>query len=332
MKTLSELAAEYDTLEQQAVNECKRALKKYPHPWGASTSEYQKAIAPAARAINESLLQTFAFQEKGGPPHFSRENVWVWGGPTPNWGGSMEPDTALKGAEYFGAENVVYVYGPTDEDSIRLHRGCKKLLCQLSSINRSPGAQMESDTENAENLSRLSLKYNNIKGGLIDDLILSMGVRICRNELNKIYDNLKKHNPELRMYSVVYALDLDTGLDRIKLAAPFIDCVNLWINHIFLLRDLDMIIDKCNKIFPGKEIMLGLFIYDYGLLDCCTTPDILLFQLNRARKYLAEGKIHDLVIFGDREIGKCPAGSLAVKKYLAAEFNYWKKESRNSKK
>ena len=90
-------------------------------------------------------------------------NLWVWGGPTPYWGGSMADDTLVRGAKYFDAKNAVYVYGPTNDKMMQLHSGFKRILCQVNSQCRTPGAQgTMNDESNAEALSRLSLKYPNI--------------------------------------------------------------------------------------------------------------------------------------------------------------------------
>ena len=40
----------------------------------------------------------------------------------------------------------------------------------------------------------------------------------------------------------------------------------------------------------------------------------------KARKYLSEGKLNDIVILGDREIAKWPANAKAIKKFLKSQF------------
>ena len=74
----------------------------------------------AHKQLMKSITDCFKLMDKKGPSHFSRENTWIWGGPTPYWGGSDKPDCAVDGAEYFGLENIVYMYGPTDENAIKL--------------------------------------------------------------------------------------------------------------------------------------------------------------------------------------------------------------------
>ena len=59
--------------------------------------------------------------------------------------------------------------------------------------------------------------------------------------------------------------------------------------------------------------MMGVFMHDYGASDLGMPTEMLEFQLHKARKYLSEGKINDIVILGDREIAQWPANAKAIK-------------------
>jgi hypothetical protein len=230
----------------------------------------------------------------------------------------MDMDTAFKGAEYFGFDNIVYLHGPVNDEAMKIHSGSKKLLCALSEIGRTPGAQPESDVETAENLSRFSLTYKNIKGGMIDDIVGAYGKRYSYRDIEAISRALKKHNKDLKLYSVVYANELDC--EGTKIFQPLIDCVNLWFWCKSELIDMDLAVEKCQSVFPGKEIMMGVFMHDYGLSDLGNNPEIVEFQLEKARTLLAAGKINDIVILGDREIAKYPDTAKLIKKFFASEF------------
>lgn len=313
--------AELDTERKRLAAEILRMnteVCRGKHDGGYPSKEFADLMTPASKALDKCLKAIVAELAKRGPDAFSKENVWLWGGPTPKWGGTMDKDTSVKGAEYFGLDNVVYVYGAINEETMAIHKKCKKLLCQLTQINRSPDAQSESNVENAERLSRLSLKYPNIKGGIIDDLTGNYGYNISRAEVKNIYDALKKHNSGLKLYAVVYAHELDG--DAVKILAPYIDCVNLWVWSKDELTDLDLTVEKCRAVLPGKEIMMGIFMHDYGASDLGMPSELLEFQLHKARQYLAEGKINDLVILGDREIAKWPVAAGVIKKFLNSQF------------
>ena len=281
------------------------------------------SLLKAHEQLMKSISASFKLMDKKGPSHFSRENTWIWGGPTPFWGGSDKPDCAVDGAEWFDLENIIYMYGPTDEQAIALHKSAKKLICQLSSINRSPGVVCGSDAETAELLSELSLKYPNIKGGMIDDLVGNYGRNLSLKEVKTIYSNLKKHNESLKLYSVVYTHELNSPF--LSVIEPYVDAVNLWVGLNYQLPSLDLDIEKCRAAFPGKEIMLGIFIYDYFASANPNSFEFLDIELKRARKYLEEGKIHDIVLMGDREVTKCPAECEFVRDFFQKEFQFKRK-------
>ena len=282
--------------------------------------EYFRQLAPEynafAEKVREILAETPEF-DRGIP--ITEENLWLWGGPTPQWGGSMQPDTLVRNAKYYNASNGVYVYGRTSEEMIALHSGMKKLLAMVTTTCRAPGQQPETDAECAEKLSLLSLKYPNIKGGMMDDMT-SGSLSVTPEKIEQVATvskNLKKHNPALELFGVVYCHEL--GKKDFTGIQPYLDGVNLWHWYQEELLDLEKNVDLCRANFPGKKILMGLFLHDYGTADAGALPELLLHQLSHARAFLAEGKINGLVILGDREIMKWPEQAAAVKGFLAGK-------------
>ncbi len=281
---------------------------------------YFECIAPAYKEFEAVVRQELAAR-----PAFRRgraigeDDLWLWGGPTPEWGGSMDPDTLTKTASYFGARNGVYVYGPVNEEMIARHAAMKRLLVMVNKECRAPGQQPESNEECAENLSRLSLKYPNIVGGIMDDMT-SHATTISPEKLAEVAGvsaGLKKHNPALELYGVVYREEL--GVKDFSPLLPYLDGVNFWFWHQQELLDVAEGVELCHKNFPGKKILLGLFIHDYGMAEAGTVTELLLHELKAARQMLADGLINGLVILGDREILKWPEQAAAVKGFLAAQ-------------
>ena len=308
----AELAAEAEKLAGKAYK-----YSKFGQPVPAEIEEQCRE--------NNRLLEKLVFEiqrelDKPGSAHFSRENTWLWGGPTPYWGGSTKPDCAMDGARWFGFQNVVYVYGPVDEEAIALHSSARRLLCQLSEVSRSPGASRGTDAETAERLSKLSLQYQNIEGGIIDDLVGHYGRDLSLEGIAEIRNALKSHNDRLKLYSVVYASELESP--KIKEIEPYVDAVNLWLGYKSQLNEMDYAIEKCRLVFPGKKIMLGVFLFDYFATQAPNTVDFLSFQLEKARGYLAQGKISDIVILGDREIEKVPDEARFTRDFFQREFSF----------
>ena len=135
-------------------------------------------------------------------------------------------------------------------------------------------------------------------------------------QVSSVCRNLKKHNPALELFGVVYCHEL--GKKDFSGIQPYLDGVNLWHWYQEELLDLEKNVELCRKNFPGKKILMGLFLHDYGTADAGTLPELLLHQLKGARKLLAENKIHGLVILGDREILKWPEQAAVVKGFLSA--------------
>ncbi len=279
--------------------------------------EWAGYLNPENEELDKILLEILAGAPKPDPAKMAKltgENLWVWGGPTPFWGGSMADDALVKGADYYGAQNVVYVYGPTDDKMMSMHSKYKRMICQINSNCRTPGAQGSfTDEENAEYLSKLSLKYPNIVGAMCDDVATNYCKIALPEPFEARYRGLKKYNDKLKMYGVIYAHELEKDFSLIQ---DYIDVVNLWFWHKDYILEHDEYVAKCRDAFPNKPIILGIFLHEYGRADCGNVIELLKYQLDRAREYIAQGFVEGVIILGDREIKKWPAVAEAVKEYL----------------
>lgn len=280
-------------------------------------TDYITAIAPARNefiALADSIIAENHHPDRSCLPKITPDKLWVWGGPTPEWGGSMADDTLVRGAAYFNSENGVYVYGSTDPKMLGIHSNFKKLLCQVNSNCRTAGAQGNlNDESNAELLSKLSLDFPNVKGAMCDDMFVHSRRCCLPDKFKRCYDGLKKYNDRLKMYGVVYTHELEKDFSLIQ---PYIDVVNLWIWNMDDILDYDNAVNKCMEQFPGKKILQGIFLHDYGFANSGVPANLLIYQLDKVREYMAAGVVEGVVILGDREIAKWPESASAVKNYL----------------
>ena len=285
---------------------------------GKVDTEWVKDIEPENSALDAVILELLHGAPRPDTSSFVKlgdDNLWVWGGPTPYWGGSMADDTLVKGADYFHAKNVVYVYGPTSDKMLALHGKYKRMLCQINANCRTPGAQEGgSDERNAEILSRLSLRYPNIVGAMCDDVTTNYMKIVLPERFEACYRALKKHNPSLRMYGVVYTHELD--IKDFSYIQPYMDVVNLWFWHKDEILEYDEKIELCRRAFPGKPIIQGVFLHEYGRSDTGNLPELLTYQLDKAREYMTRGIVEGVILLGDREIKKWPESAEAVRSYL----------------
>ena len=281
-------------------------------------TEWVKEIEPENSALDALIKEMLAAEPRPDTSKFVKlgdDNLWVWGGPTPYWGGTMADDTLVKGADYYDARNVVYVYGPTNEKMLGIHGKYKRMLCQVNANCRTPGAQGGvTDEENAELLSKLSLQFPNVVGAMCDDVTTNYLKVVLPERFEARSKALKKYNPELKMYGVVYVQELDEkDFSHIQ---PYMDVVNHWYLHKDEILEYDEKLALCRSKFPGKPIIQGIFLHEYGYSDAGNLPELLIYQLDKAREYMTKGIVEGVIILGDREIKKWPLQAETVRNYL----------------
>jgi len=242
--------------------------------------------------------------------------IWVWGGPTKSWGGSMEKDALAKGADYFQVASVLYVYGPHTDEMLATLSAFDKVVCQIGSNCRNPGAQSGDSVHEAEQLSLLSLRHPNIVGAVIDDFDTG-GEVFTPEKLATIRKALRLHNPKLLLHVVTY-----TQIDhsRFKPLVPFLDVVTVWVWFLDCHERIEADFKRAKSDFPGKPVYMGVFLHDYGTKDDAMPLDILSRQLDKGRQWLADDFIQGLIILGDREINKHPEQAALTRKFLADHF------------
>ena len=283
---------------------------------GLTNSQWSSWLEPDSCEYKKMLLKILAGAPSADPRKQAKidaDKLWVWGGPTPYWGGSMADDTLVRGADYFGAANVVYVC-PTNEKMLALHSKYKRMLCQINRNCRTPGAlEGGSEEDNAERLSKLSLQFPNIVGAMCDDVTVGSQDVVDPGPFEKRYAALKKHNSRLKMYGVIYAHELYKDFSQIL---PYLDVVNLWLWDMDHILQYDEYIALAQQKFPGKPIISGIFLHEYGVTDAGNSPELLAYQLDRAREYIARNIVEGVILLGDREIKKWPAVAQSVREYL----------------
>jgi hypothetical protein len=282
-----------------------------------TNSEWCSWMEPELSEYKQLLLKILAggtAADTRGLAKIDTDKLWVWGGPTPYWGGSMADDTLVRGADYFAADNVVYVYGPTNEKMLSLHSKYKRMLCQINANCRTPGAlEGGSEEDNAELLSRLSLQFPNVIGAMCDDVVVGSKDVIESGPFEKRYAALKKHNSALKMYGVIYGHELHKDFTSIL---PYLDVINLWLWDMDHILQYDEFIALAQQKFPGKPIISGIFLHEYGVTDAGNSPELLAYQLDRAREFITRDIVEGVILLGDREIKKWPAVAESVRCHL----------------
>ena len=88
---------------------------------------------------------------------------------------------------------------------------------------------------------------------------------ITRELFSSISNTLKKHNPNLRLWPLVFIKQL-YNQDWVGFK-PYMDVINLgmW-EHAKEVPDIDRHLDRCREVFPDKPIMLGCILWEFPLV------------------------------------------------------------------
>jgi len=221
---------------------------------------------------------------------------WVWEGQGFTPGVPPSIFGLGDGARFFGLKRCHFLYHATSELALRHLGDMEEVVCDITkwlhgeitnNIGKwlreegvsdpehpdrqvSPCApltyrQMDFETvrAEAEKISRLSLTYPNVTGAIHDDLldVLELG-GFKPGQYAEVYAALKRHNPNLKLWGVAYAKELEDA--RWSALAPHIDIVNLWFWPGSGYDDMDKAIEQCRKILPDKPIYMGAYLHNYA--------------------------------------------------------------------
>lgn len=228
-----------------------------------------------------------------------RKIGWVWEGQGLDPGVFPSIFGVGEGAEYFGLDRVNYMFHPNNDLAMKKLSDKKEIVCDISKwefYNPPQGgtahrvaSDFNSVIRETENVSRLSTRYTNITGAIHDDMKgLVEKAKISVNQYGGIYEALKSHNPNLKLWSVVYTHELDA--EAWAGFTPYMDLINLWVWKSGDIPNLDDDLDRCRQIFPDKPIILGCYLRDYTLV-APVPMDLLKRQWECVLRYADDGLI-----------------------------------------
>jgi len=99
---------------------------------------------------------------------------------------------------------------------------------------------------------------------------------------------------DLKLYAVVYTRDLNLDF---KPYLPLIDVVSLWVWESKDLPGLDRHLERCREVFPGKPIVLGLYLFEYPKNQFMPL-NLVQFEFRTARDYYRRGLIDGYQVLG----------------------------------
>jgi len=252
-------------------------------------------------------------------PQTVREALWVWGNPEMGQPGEASAErfahaTSRGRAKVLGTPNVLMAGSGLPENAA-------EALSWTNDVGDAPRLVWEIMADGQDNnkppfeykqrisvLKPLVKRYPQIEAVLIDDMTsVAASHGFLPEHLRGIKDELKKQELPLDLWGVLYTMNFPLpGTDPL---VRELDVINLWHWHAKDTANLEANVAECERRYPGKPIVAGLYLYDYG--DGRRMPlDIHEAQCETALKLLKEQRIRGIVFLSindDPEVVKWTA-------------------------
>lgn len=236
-------------------------------------------------------------------PKTVRDILWVWGNPElvekgPHTVATFREASPAQRAELLGVPNVIMagMALPDDEkEGERLTQessGAKRLVWETRPDGPGVGPPFVYK-ERMTQVRRLAEKYPHIEGVLLDDMSTGKIDRGFKPEhIRDIKAALADAYPRMGIWGVVYSMSLGRHgmIDYLR----EVDVINLWIWDAKDVVKLEKYVANVETMVPGKPIVLGLYLYDYGG-DRAMPLDLLEKQCDTALKLARLGRIQGIV-------------------------------------
>ena len=228
-------------------------------------------LAPAA-SIAPAAEKGKSPATGAGKPKVVRDLLWVWGIPkiTDNSQRTMATFAQASPAErvrLLGTPNIMMAGAGVPHDMkkaglmSRQVSDAPRLVWEI--MEDGEGAQPFTYEKRLSNVRKLVDKYPQIEAVLLDDMStvkISKGFK--PRHIRKIRQSLRGKYAAIKIWGVWYTMTFNQK--GIQDYIQEIDVINLWTWHAKDLVDLEKNVAHCEKLYPDKPIMLGLYMYDYG--------------------------------------------------------------------
>ena len=127
---------------------------------------------------------------------------------------------------------------------------------------------------------------------LLDDIAPAIDKGFKPEHIRQIRRLLDGKYAAVKIWGVLYTMSFNRpGIDQYLKA---LDVINLWTWHGKDLVNLEKNVAHCKKKYPGKPIMLGVYLYDYGPNQRMPL-EMLKQQCETALKLARSGRIQGIV-------------------------------------
>jgi hypothetical protein len=278
----------------------------------------------AAAALSEVLPALALGQASPANRRTLAQTGWCWDGQGFNGGVNPSIFGTGEGARWFGLRHECYMFHPNVPLALEKLRDFDSVVCEISKwrvrrcengVAHTLDGTIESKTREAAAVSEMSRNFPNIKGAIDDDLLgIIKRENITPEQYAAVYRALKKDNPNLRLWIVVYTKELNKEVW--EGFQPFVDVISLWEWDARNIPEFPDRLEECRKIFPKKPINVGCYLRDFPSLSGMPL-DRLQMQWEQVRKWTADGTIEGYSILGGFLIDMHPEQAAWVRRFIA---------------
>jgi len=252
------------------------------------------------------------------------EAGWCWDGQGFNGGVNPSIFGVGEGTKWFGLKKTAFMFHPITSLALEKLHDANEVICEISKwkVRRCKNGvahyldgAIDTKCQEAATVGRLSRSFRNVTGAIDDDLLgIIKREKIKPEQYSKVHEALKKDNPALKLWTVVYSHELNKN-DWAGFADLF-DVISLWVWASKDLVNLDRYVEQCREIFPGKAINIGCYLRDYTL-SAGVPMKLLKHQWELVRKYVSAGTIQGYSILGGFLIDMHPEQARWVRDFIA---------------
>jgi hypothetical protein len=241
-------------------------------------------------------------QAADGQPKVVRDVLWAWGNPEmtkpgPHTVATFASASPARRAELLGVPNVIMAGQGIPNDD----RQADALTRDVASSPRviweiTPDGGEGSPfvyTRRVAQVRKLVDKYPRIEGVLLDDMsTVAMDHGFKPEHIRQIRQSLDGKYAAVKVWGVLYTMSFDRpGIDKY---INELDVINLWTWDAKEVVHLEKNVARCEQKYPGKPIVVGLYLYDYGTTRRMPL-ELIKQQCDTALKLLHAGRIQGIV-------------------------------------
>ena len=237
-----------------------------------------------------------------------RERLWIWGheagAHNGHWGlEGQSRMTPAEGAAYLGVPNLIMVRfdGQPATSLAQYHLPFLPLQRVVWSVVNDGKPAADDKQSHLDAVLRLAERFPNITGLIIDDYFLNTpmpdgaisqcslpGLELFRRRLHAMARSLD-------LWMVLYDIDLHRFTpEQIRQHAEPFDVISFWTWEAANLAHLEDNLAAAEALAPGKPIVLGCYMYDYGARKPLPV-ELMAAQCHQGLAWLRSGRIAGMI-------------------------------------